>query len=61
MFGLRAAANLYTGVSSSMLVTGQQPALPGQMVVSRSNIDDASAFGKELASAMAAHTLRENP
>ena len=61
MLGLRAAANLDTGVSPSMLVTGQQPALPGQLVVSRANIDDASAFGKELASAMAAQTFRENP
>ena len=52
MLGLGAAANLDTGVSPSMLVTGQQPALPGQLVVSRANIDDASAFGKELASAM---------
>ena len=59
MLGLRAAANLDTGVSPSMLVTGQQPALPGQLVVSRVNIDDASAFGKELASAMAAQTFRE--
>ena len=58
MLGLRAAANLDTGVSPSMLVTGQQPALPGQLVVSRANIDDASAFGKELASAMAAQTFR---
>ena len=61
MLGLRAAANLDTGVSPSMLVTGQQPALPGQLVVPRANIDDASAFGKELASAMAAQTFRENP
>ena len=61
MLGLRAAANLDTGVSPSLLVTGQQPALPGQLVVSRANIDDASAFGKELASAMAAQTFRENP
>ena len=61
MLGLRAAANLDTGVSPSMLVTCQQPALPGQLAVSRANIDDASAFGKELASAMAAQTFRENP
>ena len=61
MVGLRAAANLNTGVSPSMLVTGQQPALLGQLVASRANIDDASAFGKELASAMAAQTFRENP
>ena len=40
---------------------GQQLAPPGQLVVSRANIDDASAFGKELASAMAAQTFRENP
>ena len=56
MLGLRAAANLDTGVSPSTLVTGQQPALPGQLVVSR-----ASSFGKELASVMAAQTFRENP
>ena len=61
MLGLRAAANLDTGVSPSMLVTGQQPALPGHLVVSQENIDDASAFGKELASAMAAQTFSENP
>ena len=42
MLGLRAAANLETGVSPSLLVTGQQPALPGQLVVERSNIDNAS-------------------
>ena len=61
MLGLRAAANLDTGVSPAMLVTGQQPALPSQLVLSRANIDDASAFGKELASAIAAQTFRENP
>ena len=61
MLGLRAAANLDTGVSPSMLVTGQQPALPRQLVVSRVNIDDASAFGKILASAMAEQTSRKNP
>ena len=61
MLGLRAAAKLDTGVSPSMLVTGQQPALPGQLVVSRANIDDASAFGKELASAMAAQTFMRTP
>ena len=61
MLGLRAAANLDTGVSPSMLVTGQQPALPGQLVVARANIYDASDFGKALASAMAAQILRETP
>ena len=45
--GLRAAASLETGVSPSLLVTGQQPALPGQLVVERSNIDNASSFGRE--------------
>ena len=61
MLGLRATSNLDIDVSPSMLVTGQQPALPGQLVVSRENIDDASAFGNELSSAMAAQTFRENP
>ena len=38
LLGLRAAANLDTGVSPSMLVTGQQPALPVQLVVSRAKL-----------------------
>ena len=61
MLGLRAAANLETGVSPSLLVTGQQPALPGQLVVERSNIDNPSAFGRELSSAMADQRFVENP
>ena len=61
MLGLRAAANLATGVSPSLLVTGQQPALPGQLVVERSNIDNASSFGRELSSAMASQRFVENP
>ena len=55
------AANLETGVSPSLLVTGQQPALPGQLVVKRSNIDNASSFGRELSSAMANQRFVENP
>ena len=61
MLGLRAAANLETGVSPSLLVTGQQPALPGQLVVERSNIDNASSFGRELSSAMVNQRFVENP
>ena len=60
MLGLRAAANLETGVSPSLLVTGQQPALPGQLVVERSNIDNPSAFGRELSSAIANQRFVEN-
>ena len=48
MLGLRAASNLDTGVSPSILVTGQQPTLPGQLVVQRPTIDDASNFGWRL-------------
>ena len=48
-------------VPPSILVTGQQPTLPGQMVVQRPTIDDASTFGRQLASAMAAQTFHENP
>ena len=44
-----------------MSVTGQQPTLPGQLVVQRQTIDDASDFGRKLASAMAAQTFHENP
>ena len=61
MLGLRAASNLDTGVWPSILVTGQQPTLPGQLVVQRPTIDDASDFGRKLASAMAAQTFHENP
>ena len=61
MLGLRAASNLDTGVSPSILVTGQQPILPGQLVVQTPTIDDASDFGRKLASAMAAQTFHENP
>ena len=61
MLGLRAASNLDTGVSPSILVTGQQPTLPGQLVVQRPTIDDASDFGRKLASAMAAQTFHEHP
>ena len=60
MLGLRAAANLETGVSPSLLVTGQQPALPGQLIVERSNIDNASSFGRELSSAMVNQRFVEN-
>ena len=61
MLGLRAASNLDTRVSTSILVTGQQPTLPGQLVVQRPTIDDTSIFGRKLASAMAAQTFHENP
>ena len=49
MLGLRASVNLDTCVSPSVLVTGQQPALPGQLIINRAIIDDISAFGRELA------------
>ena len=61
MLGLRAASNLDIGVSPSILVTGQQPALPGQLVVQRASIDDASVYGRELASAMSAQRFTDNP
>ena len=38
-----------------------QPALPGQLVVERSNIDNASSFGRELSSAMANQRFVETP
>ena len=61
MLGLRAASDLDAGVSASILVTGQQPTLPGQLVVQRPTIDDAPTFGRKLASAVAAQTFDENP
>ena len=61
MLGLRTASNLDTVVSPSILVTGQQPILPGQLVVQRPTIDDASNFGRKLASVLAAQIFHENP
>ena len=61
MMGQRAATNLETGVSSSLLVTDQQPALLGHLVVERSNIDNASSLGRELSWAMANQCFVENP
>ena len=61
MRGLRAASNLDTGVSPSILVTGQQPTLPSQLMVQRPSIDDASTFGQKLTSAIAAQTFHKNP
>ena len=60
MLGLRAASNLDIGISPSILVTGQQPALPGQLVVQCASIDDASVYGIELASAMSAERFTDN-
>ena len=60
MLGLRAASNLVTGVLPSILVTGQQPTLPGQLVVQRPTINEPTTFGRQLASAMAAQTFHEN-
>ena len=61
MLGLRAVSNLDTGVSPSILVTGQQPILPGQLGIQRPTIDDASNFGRKMAAAMAVQTFHENP
>ena len=60
MLGLRAACNLDTAVSPSISVTGQQPTRPGELVVQRPTIDDASTFGRKLASGMAAQAIHEN-
>ena len=60
MLGLRATSNLDTGVSPSILATGQQPTLPGQLVLQRAEIDDASTYGRQLASAMAVQRFTRN-
>ena len=46
MLGLRAASNLDTGVSPSILVTGQQPTLPGQFVLVRADKVQSSLVPK---------------
>ena len=53
MLGLRSAPNLDTGVSPCVLVYGQSPDLPGQLVLNKAEIQDASQFGESLAKAMA--------
>ena len=52
LLGLRSAPNVDTGISPAVLVYGQQPVLPGMMVLPRDEISDLSAFGETLAQAM---------
>ncbi|MEG7523873.1 MAG: hypothetical protein M3H12_12365 [Chromatiales bacterium] len=46
MLGLRAATNLDTGVSPSIMVTDQQPALLDQLVVQQANFRVVHRWGK---------------
>ena len=61
LLGLRAAPNLDTGVSPSVLVTGKQPALPGQFVLPRKQITDYTSFSQDLCRAMKSQTFSGNP
>jgi len=61
LLGLRSAPNTDTGLSPAVLVFGQHPDLPGQMVLPKKEIGDFSAFGAEFSSAMAAQQVNKTP
>jgi len=61
LLGLRTAPNTDTGLSPAVLVYGQLPDLPGQMVMPKNNIQDLSSFGAELSSAMASQRVNTTP
>ena len=61
MLGLRTTPNLDTGISPALLVMGQHPALPGQLVIPRDDIVDHTAFSERLARAMSAQVFSGNP
>ena len=61
LLGFRSAPNLDTGVSPCLLVLGQQPVLPGQLVIPRKEIADPTAFSERLALAMTAQVFNGNP
>ena len=60
MLGLT-TPNLDTGVSPALLVMGQHPALPGQLVIPREDIIDHTAFSERLAHAMSSQVFAGNP
>ena len=61
MLGLRSAPNLDTGVAPALLVTGQHPSLPGQLVTPKCDIQDHTAFSDKMARAMKAQVFSGNP
>ena len=61
LLGQRTSPNLDTGVSPSVLVTGQHPALPGHLVVPKDDILDYTAFSEQLARALRTQVLHNNP
>ena len=60
LLGLRSAPNLDTGISPCLLVLGQQPVLPGQLVIPRKEIADPTPFSERLALAMKAQVFNGN-
>ena len=61
LLGLRSAPNTDTGLSPAVMVYGQLPDLPGQMVLPKNEINDFSSFGAELSSAMASQKFTTTP
>jgi len=53
LLGLRTTPNTDSGISPAILAFGQELQLPGQLVMPKKTIESPSAFGTELARAMA--------
>ena len=61
LLGLRACPNGDTGISPAQMVMGQQPDLPGQIVMPKENISDPSDFAKELHKSLSSQPVVKNP
>ena len=60
LLGLRSAPNLDTGVSTCLFVLGQQPVLPGQLVIPRKEMAEPTAYNERLALGMKAQVFNGN-
>ena len=58
--GLRIVPNTDTGVSPSMMVLGQQPDIPGQMVLPKEDIQNCSNFTEMLSKALQNQVINNN-
>ena len=60
LLDLRILPNTDTGVSPSMMVFGQQPDIPGQMVLPKQDIQDCSNFSESLSKALQNQSINKN-
>ena len=61
LLGLRSAPNTDTGVAPAVLVYGQNPDIPGQLVIPKNPIECHTDFGEQLARVMADQSFRKTP